>query len=133
METIEVIRSRMVVIIFSNAAFRTVDGKSSLGYVVMLRGFVLDEWSESHLIKRTLSEGSPLSIEKIAFEKGYAMIQVCLNASEVVHTINGNFNWAINSIISDIKKLSLTFVHVEFSYIPKSLNYAADSLAKLAY
>ena len=56
-----------------------------------------------------------------------------MDASKVVHAINGNSDWAINPIISDIKKLALNFVHVEFSYIPASLNYAAHSLAKLAY
>ena len=126
----------MGVVICSDAASRTIDGKSSFGYVAMLKRSIIDAgaWLGPKVTPSKEPEvGVVLAVLKRAIEKGYARIRVCLDAIKVVCAINDKFDWVINPITADIKKLSLNFTLVEFSYIPKSLNYTAHSLAKLSY
>lgn len=44
------------------------------------------------------------------------------NAKEVVLAPKDDFDWSINSIISDSKDVKSNFDHVEFSYIPRAFN-----------
>ena len=58
--------------------------------------------------------GRSSSLWKKVIEKVYARIQVCFDAIEVVQAINNKFDWVINPIIVDIKKLFLNFMQVQF-------------------
>ena len=43
-----------------------------------------------------------------------------MDAKKVVQAINGEFDWAINSIIIDVKKLFLKFTYVKFFFHTKN-------------
>ena len=58
---------------------------------------------------------------------------MCSDAIEVIQAVNNNSDWAINLIISNTKKLALSFVYVQYSYSPRILNFVAHSLTKLSY
>ena len=56
-----------------------------------------------------------------------------MDAKEVVRAFIGEFDWAINSIIVDIKKIVLNFAYFKFSFILRTVNSAAHSLVGLCY
>lgn len=56
---------------------------------------------------------------KKARVNGFTRIHVLMGSKVVLQAIYGDFDWTINSIVKDIKKLVLNFVCVEFSYIPR--------------
>lgn len=64
---------------------------------------------------------------------GLSKVRVFSDSKEVVHAINGGFNWDINPIILDIATLVSEFQYVDFVFIPRNLNVVAYLLAKLSY
>ena len=86
-KTIGVIKFGMNAIIFSYTAFRIVDEKSSPGYFVMLNGCVMNACAWNGLKVTSSKEAEArtvLATLKMYIEKGYATIQVCLDAIELV-------------------------------------------------
>ncbi|RWR79502.1 protein ELF4-LIKE 4-like protein [Cinnamomum micranthum f. kanehirae] len=78
MKTIGVIKFGMDAIIFSYAAFRTIDEKSSFRYIVMLKGSVLDRgaWNGPKVASSKEAKVRAILIAlKLAIEKSYARIQ----------------------------------------------------------
>lgn len=55
---------------------------------------------------------------KKAIENGFTGVHVVLDAREVIQAIKGNFDWSINPVISEIKKLALNFAHMEVFFFP---------------
>lgn len=55
-----------------------------------------------------------LATIKRDIENGYTSLHMLMDVKEVVQTLNGDFDWAINPIIVDIKKLILNFLMLSF-------------------
>lgn len=68
-----------------------------------------------------------------SIENGFARIHVLSDVKEVVQAIKGNFGWPVNPITSYIKKLALSFAHMEFPYNPRVFNSTAHLLGKHYY
>lgn len=49
-----------------------------------------------------------------------------MHFNKVIHAINGDFDWSIDPISEDIKKLVLNFAHVEISYISILFNFVSN-------
>ena len=130
------IRFKKDVMIFSDAAYKATDGKASFGYVALIKGVIVDvgAWDGPKVASCKKTEAmAVLTGIKRPIENGFVRVHVWLDAKEMVQAIKGNFDWSINPIISDIKKLDLIFAHMEFSYIRRLLNSIAHLLAKHCY
>ena len=55
------------------------------------------------------------------------------DGQEVVHTINGTFDWSIDPILLDIKILANDFETADFSFIPRKWNLVAHNFAQGPY
>ena len=69
---------------------------------------------------------------KEASSKGLSQVAIFADVKEVVDTINGQMDCAINPITFDIK-LQCNFSFVEFLFIPRICNEALHVLTKQCY
>ena len=105
------------VLVFFDVAFRATDGKASHGFLMKSKGFIL------HAGACHGPEAEPRVVFfalVIAKAKGFPKVCVLPDAKEVVDSLNGCYDWAINPIILDIKDLVSSFVYVRFSFVPRS-------------
>ena len=77
---------------------------------------------EAKVILYTLKEASC---------KGFSRIVLFSHTKKVIDSINGQADWAINSITLDIISQCSWFSFVSFYFISRALNEAAHALAKL--
>ena len=110
-------------LVFSDAAFRAINGKASYDFLVKSKGFAFHAAAcqgPKVFSSKEAEERAVCFAVMIAKAKGFPKVCVLPDAKEVVDSLNGCYDWAINPIILDIKDLVSSFVYVRFSFVPRS-------------
>ena len=135
MERVGVIKSRMGSVIFQMLPLEQLMGNLHLAMLWCLEGLLWIqclEWFKSHLVKGNWNEGGPRSIINGRWKRWCKDLGVleCYWVGSI-HLTPILIRLSIQLFLT--LRSSLRTFHVEFSYIPRILNYAAHSLAKLSY